>query len=220
MVRIKHRYLLIQILYPDPLPASSKPSTKPATFLPEIVRFHHPSPNDVTPQVLARAIREQIAVLYGDYGVGVTASSLNVKYLSAATSTAIVRCSRAHYRLVWAALSFMTHLPSSSSSTSTRSCVFRVVRVSGTIKKCEEEAIRRARAAILRVEREDQRGGGGETEEGALLRKVLLPFEQDRKRPSGKTLGRVEDGEDEGIGIGIEDSDEEPVGMESLSDGG
>ena len=31
----------------------------------------------------------------------------------------------------------------------------QVVRVSGTIKKAEEEAIRRARAAILRAKRED-----------------------------------------------------------------
>lgn len=37
-----------------------------------------------------------------------------------------------------------------------------MVRVSGTIKKSEEEAIRRARAAILRAKRE---GGEGTTDE-------------------------------------------------------
>ena len=35
----------------------------------------------------------------------------------------------------------------------------QVVRVSGTIKKAEEEAIRRARAAILRAKRENGDGG-------------------------------------------------------------
>lgn len=35
-----------------------------------------------------------------------------------------------------------------------RNCVFRVVRVSGTIRKAEEEAIRSAREMILRAKRE------------------------------------------------------------------
>jgi ribonuclease P/MRP protein subunit POP5 len=35
-----------------------------------------------------------------------------------------------------------------------RNCVFRVVRVSGTVRKAEEEAIRRARELILKTRRE------------------------------------------------------------------
>lgn len=35
-----------------------------------------------------------------------------------------------------------------------RRCVFRVVRVSGTIRKAEEEAIRRAQDIIIRARRE------------------------------------------------------------------
>jgi ribonuclease P/MRP protein subunit POP5 len=35
-----------------------------------------------------------------------------------------------------------------------RNCVFRVVRVSGTIRKVEEEAIRRARELILKTRRQ------------------------------------------------------------------
>ena len=68
-----------------------------------------------------------------------------VKYFSPATSTAIVRVSRAYYRLVWAALSFVTKIPNPVN----QPCVVQVVRVSGTIKKSEEEAIRRARSIIL-----------------------------------------------------------------------
>jgi ribonuclease P/MRP protein subunit POP5 len=53
----------------------------------------------------------------------------------------------------------MTQLPKMSKQDSPRSCVMQVVRVSGTIKKAEEEAIKRARAAILRAKRENGEGG-------------------------------------------------------------
>jgi ribonuclease P/MRP protein subunit POP5 len=51
--------------------------------------------------------------------------------------------------MVWAALSFVTRLPKPIDD----ACVIQVVRVSGTIKKSEEEAIRRARLAIVRAQR-------------------------------------------------------------------
>ena len=52
----------------------------------------------------------------------------------------------------------MTHLPKTSKEAQARSCTIQVVRVSGTIKKVEEEAIKRARAAILRARRESGEG--------------------------------------------------------------
>ena len=73
-----------------------------------------------------------------------------VKYLSPATSTFILRVSRAYYRMAWAALSLMTQIPVKDG----RNCVFRVMRVSGTIRKAEEEAIRRARELILKTRRQ------------------------------------------------------------------
>ena len=48
----------------------------------------------------------------------------------------------------------MTQLPKSSKFAQSRSCVMQVVRVSGTIKKSEEEAIRRAKTAILKARKE------------------------------------------------------------------
>lgn len=77
-----------------------------------------------------------------------------VKYFSPATSAAIIRVSRDHYRLVWAALTFITNLPKSLN----QPCVVQVVRVSGTIKKAEEEAIRRARISIRRAQRASTKG--------------------------------------------------------------
>lgn len=81
-----------------------------------------------------------------------------VKYLSPATSTFIIRVSRDHYRIAWAALSFMDKVPLPNKNG--KNCIFRVVRVSGTIRKAEEEAIRRAREIILRAKRSmgDQSG--------------------------------------------------------------
>jgi ribonuclease P/MRP protein subunit POP5 len=39
-----------------------------------------------------------------------------------------------------------------------RGCVFRVIRVSGTMRKAEEEAIRRAKREIVRVKDAEERG--------------------------------------------------------------
>ncbi|KAK5674568.1 RNA-binding protein pop5 [Elasticomyces elasticus] len=148
MVRIKHRYLLINILYPDPKSPSGRPATQPGDEVPYTVQFQRPSPDRMDGGVLTRLIRDGVAELFGDYGSGKVAGSLQVKYFSQATSTAIVRVSRDHYRLVWAALTFATRLPNPL----VQPCVIQVVRVSGTIRKSEEEAIRRARLSIRRAE--------------------------------------------------------------------
>lgn len=60
-----------------------------------------------------------------------------------------------------------------------KNCVFRVVRVSGTIRKAEQEAIRRARELILKAQRdlgsqgkstlEDMFGDGKEDTTGDVL---------------------------------------------------
>jgi ribonuclease P/MRP protein subunit POP5 len=107
------------------------------------------------------------------------ADSYAVKYVSTATSTAIIRVSRAHYRLVWAALTFTTKLPNPVNEP----CVIQVVRVSGTIKKAEEEAIRRARLSIVRARRAAEGKAG-----------IADTFSED---------------EDDGLGLagGIEDKD-------------
>ena len=103
-----------------------------------------------------------------DYG---NEGNILVKYFSSATSTFILRVSRQHYRLAWTALSFITYLPLSTPAPPRhhhhhhhhregrqggrefgRACIMRVVRVSGTLRKAEEEAIRRARDIVLRLQ--------------------------------------------------------------------
>ncbi|KAI1093050.1 Rpp14 family protein [Rostrohypoxylon terebratum] len=138
MVRIKERYLLVKILYPDEL--GSRPD------LPDVVVINQPTTDKLNQAALLRGIREEVANLFGDYGSGaMEGGSLGLKYLSHATSTFILRISRSSYRLVWTALTFMNSIPIKNG----KPCVFRVVHVSGTMRKVEEEAIRRARALIF-----------------------------------------------------------------------
>jgi ribonuclease P/MRP protein subunit POP5 len=62
---------------------------------------------------------------------------------------------------VWGAITLFTHVPLPPKITKRKPipCVMRVVRVSGTIKKSEEEAIRRARADILKAKRIQRESG-------------------------------------------------------------
>ncbi|KAK5107640.1 hypothetical protein LTR62_000975 [Meristemomyces frigidus] len=149
MVRIKHRYLLVNILYPDPQTSNVRLTAKSGEEVFYTMQFRQPSSEKMDGKILFRMIKDGVAELFGDYGAGKIAGSLQVKYFSQATSTAIVRVSRDHYRLVWSALAFATQLPQPLS----QPCVIQVVRVSGTIRKAEEEAIRRARISIRRAQR-------------------------------------------------------------------
>ncbi|KAK1750981.1 hypothetical protein QBC47DRAFT_90242 [Echria macrotheca] len=144
MVRLKDRYLLVNILYTDVPPGQSKGPVS------DLLLYNQPSSAELKPQALLKAIRTEVHALFGDCGSGAIDRSLQVKYLSQATSTFILRISRSHYRLVWAALSFMNSVPVKNG----RSCVYRVVRVSGTIRKVEEEAVRRARLFVLAAKQE------------------------------------------------------------------
>ncbi|KAL4961756.1 Rpp14/Pop5 family protein [Aspergillus stella-maris] len=163
MVRVKHRYLLLEILYPDPTSAPFSTNKNRNNAQQSQLQIHAPTSDALTPSLLAKMVRDEVADLFGDWGVGrlggVGAGGVSVKYLSPATSTAIIRCPRASYRLVWTALTYMTRVPEISEGKTkrvdlanlSRPCVFRVVRVSGTIRKAEEEAVRRARREIVRL---------------------------------------------------------------------
>lgn len=133
MVRYKARYLLFNILYPNE--PSSNASDKPI--------FSHPSDSSLSRPLLTTLLRDALILQFGDHGGGL-AGSLNVKYFSPVTSTGIVKVPRDHYRMVWAAMTFIKEVRG-------RPAVMRVVRVSGTIKKAQEEAIRRAKEEVRRA---------------------------------------------------------------------
>ncbi|KAG5982791.1 hypothetical protein E4U55_001329 [Claviceps digitariae] len=172
MVRIKERYLLVNILYP--------PDTNPsAASMPYLVSQHRPTVDKVTPQALVKGIKAEVGLLFGDYGLGAFEGTLSVKYLSLATSTFILRCPRAHYQMLWSALTCMDHIPVKDG----HACIFRVVRVSGTIRKVEEEAIRQARQLILAVKEHENAGGA--------FQNTALRLQQD-----GSALDVVDGGEE------------------------
>ena len=97
----------------------------------------------------------------------------------------------------------MTHLPKPSQQSPAKPCVIRVVRVSGTIRKSEEEAIRRARATILRAKGEVLDNTTERLE--AILgppdaaRKASAPIQTAQATPS------IEDDDDEEMESGSDD---------------
>ncbi|KKK12415.1 hypothetical protein ARAM_002333 [Aspergillus rambellii] len=217
MVRVKHRYLLLDILYPEPSswpsPSSSSSSRAKNTSQSQAqsqLRIHAPTSNALTPSLLAKLVRDEIAEIFGDWGVGrlggAGAGGVSVKYLSPATSTAIIRCPRASYRLVWTALTYLSHVPDfsndggrwkrSESAGLTRPCVFRVVKVSGTIRKAEEEAIRRARREIVRL-----RGA----EEVGVLEGLIGGLETQTNDSSGQDVVAIEDPEADDLEMDSDD---------------
>jgi ribonuclease P/MRP protein subunit POP5 len=167
MVRIKHRYLLFNILYPSS--AAQTVSTGPTTPA-GVTLFLRPSPAHLTSGQLISVLRAELSLLFGDHGLSMIQAGLRIVYFSPTTSTGILRVPRAHFRIVWAALSFVTSIPApratgykgkgggrhalgggSGSAEIDTPCVIRVVRVSGTIRKSEEELLRRARRDIVRA---------------------------------------------------------------------
>jgi hypothetical protein len=70
MVRVKNRYLVIDFLYPH-----SSPPTKPGEA-PTLVQIHAPTPDAVQAGQFVRMVKDGIAELFGDYGMGVASTSL------------------------------------------------------------------------------------------------------------------------------------------------
>lgn len=75
MVRIKHRYLLLNVLYPGAEKRASA-STTSDEAVPWPVQFRAPSSDRLDAKLLARVIRDGVSELFGDYGAGMVAGSL------------------------------------------------------------------------------------------------------------------------------------------------
>lgn len=179
MVRVKFRYLVVNFLYPEP-------SSKSRTALPDLVQIHSPTPDAFNAGALVRLVRDAVEDLYGDYGSGMVSSSLKVNYYSPSTSTAIIRCPRDHYEMVWAALTYVTKLPRVDTPV-----VCRVVRVSGTIRKAEEEVIRRSQTLIKRAKNWEGRGAD------PMLNSIEKSVEKEKKRDNVLAVVDQADASDE-----------------------
>jgi len=87
-------------------------------------------------------------------------SSLQIRYYDEATHTFILRCPREGYRSAWAAMTLVTNLSSSSSSSSGTKASIGVLRVSGSVRTCRTDAVEilvaAAAAAAAGVEQQQQ----------------------------------------------------------------
>ncbi|KAF3915112.1 hypothetical protein ABW20_dc0100877 [Dactylellina cionopaga] len=189
MVRVKQRYLLFTILYPS-VPAAGTSSTT----LPQSMTFHQPSPPNLTRTSLAAIIRNSISHNFGDWGIG-QAGGFAVKYFSPVTSTGILRITRENYRTLWAALTYVRELYG-------QPAVIKIIRVSGTIRKAELEAVKLAEETIRRVKKE-QNSVGPKQRSGRGVAAIFTSAKPSEKKPQS---GIVEDEEDEML-VDIVDSE-------------
>lgn len=74
MVRIKHRYLLVNILYPELENAPSK------NQIPDTIVFNQPTTDALASFALQRAIEAEVIKLFGEYGGGAVKASLQSMY--------------------------------------------------------------------------------------------------------------------------------------------
>lgn len=74
MVRIKERYLLVNIVYPPDAAKTAKAN------VPDFVIQHQPTIEKLTAQTLLKAIRAEVATLFGDYGSGAIEGHLSGKH--------------------------------------------------------------------------------------------------------------------------------------------
>ncbi|PNW88361.1 hypothetical protein CHLRE_01g026100v5 [Chlamydomonas reinhardtii] len=118
MVRLKNRYLLVEVDYKD--------NKLDESF------------NELA---ILTAIRESVAVNFGDYGLGCNLSSLQVKYYSPFTGTCIVRCATSENERVVTSLALMTEVKG-------RPAALRLLRIAGTLGACKDAAAAHSAARL------------------------------------------------------------------------
>ena len=109
MVRFKNRYLLCEIVFPDNQLIERK----------------------FTDYEIYRCIKDSLADLHGDYGLGIMQSSLSVKYVNPHTHVVLVRAMRGAHQMVWQAMTFIKKIGS-------QEAFFRALHLGGTIRTCQK----------------------------------------------------------------------------------
>ncbi|KAF3989301.1 hypothetical protein FT663_02848 [Candidozyma haemuli var. vulneris] len=158
MVRLKHRYILFDILYPPVSePRTGTQRAKFSTFCDNpkdtLLALHAPSPASINPKTIVNILKNAVHEHFGEISAGGVGQSIIVKYFSNKTSTGIIRCSRQDFQQVMAAIALVTKLDNYDA-------VMRCVHVSGTIKKCEQYSIRRNKQLIIDLGRDKEMESG------------------------------------------------------------
>jgi ribonuclease P/MRP protein subunit POP5 len=74
MVRLKDRYLLVNIVYTDVQPGQAKGPVS------DLLLYNQPTTGELKPQHLLKAIRSEVNALFGDCGSGAVDRSLQGRY--------------------------------------------------------------------------------------------------------------------------------------------
>ncbi|KAM3163276.1 Ribonuclease P [Lachancea thermotolerans] len=144
MVRLKSRYVLFEVLYPEGRTLTSENNVNNLSKREVLLRHHQVTPARVTVKTILQELRRVIQFNFGDYGSGKANSLLQIKYFSNRTSTGIIRCSREDYEIVVIALTLMNKIDE------LEGVLLNPIKVSGTIKRIEQYAVKRS-ARLLNV---------------------------------------------------------------------
>uniref|UniRef100_A0A131XEA8 Ribonuclease P/MRP protein subunit POP5 n=1 Tax=Hyalomma excavatum TaxID=257692 RepID=A0A131XEA8_9ACAR len=110
MVRLKHRYILTEILWKD-------------------WRNPHICQLPVTEKDMYVCVRKAVHFLHGDFGLGVTKFNLAVKFFNPYTRVFLLRTRRGAHTLTLSALPFVKKIKDEAAT-------LRVLRLTGTIRSC------------------------------------------------------------------------------------
>lgn len=149
MVRFKNRYLLCRI--------DCEPHIADKLY-------------NVESRELYNAIRFSLSKNFGDLYIAQVATSLAVKTWSPALSLCLVRCSRKYFRIVWAAITFLSTLSPICDVGPVR---FSVVHVGGTIRSCTKSAVDHARQLILEARAAGKKSKGLENASASIQHEML-----------------------------------------------
>ncbi|XP_056320299.1 ribonuclease P/MRP protein subunit POP5 [Danio aesculapii] len=125
MVRFKSRYLLCELCVSEPS-----------------------SLHLFEDKVVYQALRGAVNRAHGDYGAAIFNIGVLVKYLNAHTGVVLIRCRKAHYRLVWSSLPFITFLENRGQKVR---CFFNCLHVGGTIRTSQKFLIKYNRQQLQRM---------------------------------------------------------------------
>ncbi|KAK4047658.1 RNA-binding protein pop5 [Microbotryomycetes sp. JL221] len=144
MVRFKHRYLLVELLFPNLMQFNDdddhddnidKQATLNDNNDDKALAFLNES-------VLMQTLRDSLLINFGERGAGEVGGAFSIKYFSLQTHTVIIRVSRQHFRTLWSSLTLLRKLAG-------QPVIATVVHVGGSIKKTQHAAIAHDRVKIL-----------------------------------------------------------------------
>ena len=144
MVRLKHRYIVGQMLL-DPsytaLSSSSSPSSSSKSASVDII-------NNITSRELNSAVLETIQRLYGDVGTGSFGmGTTGVRYIDPVSKIYVIRTSREDLEQVQFALTCMNQVKkgggtsNSNSNSAVNNIVLRTLDIAGSMRTCKEKLI-------------------------------------------------------------------------------